>query len=195
VTYNDDNEGYYRIENYDEVTNERWTETELMHTTIVQNGEEESKTSFCAIPSHVTDYARILLWNIIKEVGYENMLYCDTDSIKVRYKDKDRILYPKDNYELGSLSLEDTTDNFTIYGCKDYSTEKSEKIKGVPKNYTRINENTFLYKVFNRMNTHLRKQIIDHYIISSVVKTNKRVYDKGIVHRNGRITPLRINDW
>lgn len=195
VTYNEDNEGYYRIENFDEVTHEKWTETELLHTNIVQNGEEEGKNSFVAIPSHVTDYARLLLWSLIKMVGYNNVLYCDTDSIKIREKDKDKITYKIDNYELGALSLEDITEKFTIYGCKDYSTEKIEKIKGVPKNYTRINTNTFLYKTFLRMNTHLRKEIIDHYLIGQVLKTNKRNYDKGIVTNDGRVHPYRLKDW
>jgi hypothetical protein len=148
-----------------------------------------------AIPSHVTDYARLILWDLIDMVGYNNVLYCDTDSIKIREKDKDKISYKIDNLELGALSLEEITKNFTIHGCKDYSTEHSEKIKGVPKNYTRLGPNTFSYKSFLRMNSHLRRQIVDHYLISSIIKTNKRVYDKGIVTNDGRVHPLRFNDW
>ncbi len=195
VSYNNDNEGYYKIDNYDEVTHEKWTETELLHTNIIQNGEEEGKTSMVAIPSHVTDYARLLLWELIEMVGYNNVLYCDTDSIKIRERDKESITYDIDNYKLGSLSLEGITKEFTIYGCKDYKTEHTEKIKGVPKSNTPQGKNSFLYKVFLRMNTHLRKQVIDHYLIASVLKTNKRVYDKGIVTLDGRVHPFRLKEW
>lgn len=195
ISYNEENEGYYRIDNYDDVTKEYWTETEILHTNIIQRGEEEGQNSFVAIPSHVTDYARMLLWGIIDSIGYNNVLYCDTDSIKIRKKDQDKVTYKVDNYELGALSLEDTTKSFTIYGCKDYKTEKECKIKGVPKNHEKINNNTFKYKMFNRLNSHLRKQIIDHYIISSIIKTNRREYDKGIVDRSGRVHPLLIKEW
>lgn len=195
INIDEENNGYYRIENYDAVTGDRWTETELLHTNIIETGEEEGKLSMVAIPSHVTDYARLLLWKLIDMVGYNNVLYCDTDSLKIREKDKDKINYRIDNYDLGALSLEDVTKTFRIYGCKDYYTEKGEKIKGVPKNYIRINDNTFQYKVFPRMNTHLRKQIEDHYIIQTMIKTNKRVYDKGIVDSNGRVHPLKIYQW
>ncbi len=195
ITYDDENNGYYRIECYDLETGERWTETEVLHTKIIQTGDEEAKTSIVAIPSHVTDYARLVLWELIKQVGYNNVLYCDTDSIKTREKDKGRISYKIDNYELGALSLEQVTNSFTIYGCKDYKTETDEKIKGVPKNYERINNNTFKYKFFPRMNTHLRKEIDDHYIIGNVIKTNYRKYDKGIVDLHNRVHPLFIKDW
>lgn len=195
ISYSGNNEMYNRMECYDMVTGERWTETELLNTKIVQTGEEEAKTSLVAIPSHVTDYARLILWKLIKMVGYDNCLYCDTDSIKIRKRDAYRVTYPIDNYTLGALSLEEITKQFVIYGCKDYRTEKSEKIKGVPKSYTRINDNTFKYISFPKMNTHLRKNIDDHYLITEVIKTNKRVYDKGIVDIHNRIHPLILDQW
>lgn len=193
--YDDNNYGYYRIECYDDITNEHWIETELLHTKIIGVGEESSPTSLVAIPSHVTDYARLVLWSIIKDVGIKNMLYCDTDSIKIRSKHKDLVKYPIDNFELGKLSLEDTTNTFNIYGCKDYETEHSLKIKGVPKNAIKVGDNSYEYSSFPRMNTHLRKQISDHYIINKIVKTNKRVYDKGFVDSSHKVHPFILNEW
>ena len=195
ISYSGNSDSYYRMECFDIVTHEKWTETELLNTKILEKGEEEAKTSLVAIPSHVTDYARLVLWSIIDMVGYDNCLYCDTDSLKIRERDKDRITYKIDNYELGALSLEDITEQFVIYGCKDYRTEKSEKIKGVPKNYERINENTFKFSVFPRMNTHLRKQVADHYLINEMIKTNKRIYDKGMVDPCNRVHPFHMTQW
>jgi len=195
LEYDDDNYGYYRIQNMDAETGETWTETEVLHATITSDGEENAPTSLVAIPSHVTDYARLRLWKIIEQVGIDKVLYCDTDSVKIRAKDKDLITYPIDDYDLGKLSLEDITEKFTIHGCKDYETEHVKKIKGVPSNAESLGDGTYRYSYFPKMSTHLRKQIIDKFMIISMVKKNKREYTKGVVMKNNRIRPFTLNEW
>jgi DNA polymerase elongation subunit (family B) len=48
--------------------------------------EEESQISFPAIAAHVTSYARLILWNVIRWCRDHNVkyYYCDTDSIFVQ---------------------------------------------------------------------------------------------------------------
>ena len=101
-------------------------------------------------------------------------------------------MYPIDPYELGALSMEETFHVFKIFGAKDYQTENTKKIKGVPKAATKIGKNTYRYLCFPNQDTHLRKKLIDQHLIYPVIKTNKRVYNKGIVSGSGVIYPFLL---
>lgn len=190
-TYDGDIE-YYRGEYIDSKTGERGTETYIMNTHIVECGEEISNKSFVAIPAHITEYARLLLWKIIKQVGYNNVLYCDTDSIKIRKKDFKKVKYKVDNNELGALKIEDEYKKFIINGNKDYIQDDTIKLKGVPPRATKNKDGDYEYYTFLSHLSHMRMYEIDNFITRHTVKHLTRKYDKGIVLKNGRIIPIRF---
>lgn len=185
---------YKRMEVFDLVTRQHWIETHLMNVRYVEVGEEISNTTLTAIPAHITEYARLLLWEIIEQVGYDNVLYCDTDSIKINKMYLEKVKYKIDDYELGALAIEKEHEEFSIWGAKDYSTEHETKIKGVPKTAKKLSDNTFRYTRFYRQSTHLRKEIDHGVLIAEVTKTMRREYTKGIVQADGKVRPYRIPD-
>lgn len=87
--------------------------------------KEDSKHTFPCIPVFITSYARIKLLNTMKEIGEENVVYCDTDSNHILAKSKCQI---KSSTDLGDFKYE-YTKRQTYYRPKMYG----EKKKGVPK--------------------------------------------------------------
>lgn len=185
-------EGYYRIDNYDMVTKERWTETQLLNTLVTTGETENGKYSLVAIPAHITENARLYLWSLIERVGYERVYYMDTDSLFTHSSVQKTMVGISDNSRLGALSADRNIDELTIYGAKDYVADGVQKLKGIPARAKRIRQNVYTYDEFLRQNSHLRMQVSDHYIIRTMTKRVQRVYDKGIVTDSGFVLPFQL---
>ncbi|GAH63209.1 unnamed protein product, partial [marine sediment metagenome] len=82
-----DNGGEYTREDvYSMITGKMVTITHLMNQRLIQYQEGEGENSNVAIAAHITENARFVLWDLMKKAGLKNVLYCDTDSIKIREK-------------------------------------------------------------------------------------------------------------
>lgn len=189
---NIDYDGYYREEILDAVTGLTEVTYQLFNMLITQFGFEENPKSFVAIATHVTEYARLLLWKIIKDTGRDKVLYCDTDSIKIRKDDIKYVKYPMDETRLGALKVEDEFHHLIIYGVKDYETENDIKIKGIPKNAEHIGTNMYKYDEFCRSKEHMEKRITDYFLVRPATKLLYRNYDKGIVTESGKVNPISL---
>lgn len=134
--------------------------------------------SFIAIASHVTDYARMQLYQYIKEAGKENVMYVDTDSLIVNeqgYLNLKKYISPD---ELGKLKLEEEGDYITIHGLKDYETKNYRKIKGIKLNSTQLSNNVYLVNEFPSMKTVLKQNMHDSITITKKIKKLNREYRK-----------------
>ncbi|GAG74999.1 unnamed protein product, partial [marine sediment metagenome] len=100
-----DDDEYSREIIFNLVTGHSTIITRLMNTEITQRMEGEGKNSNVAIASHITENARFYLWEIMKTVGIEKILYCDTDSIKLRVVDLDRKKIRTSRTILGALKV------------------------------------------------------------------------------------------
>jgi hypothetical protein len=165
----------------------------------LEEGENESFYSFPAIASHVTSYARMLLWKYIETAGIENVYYTDTDSLFVNlegYKNLEKANFLNED-TLGLLKLEYQADYLDIRGCKDYTLKYSgkvvDKIKGVSKNSKKINDNTFLSIQWQGYTKGLRNNSLDGYSNNVMVKKLKREYTKGIIE-NEKVHPFIYKD-
>ena len=190
-----DREGYFRHEIYDPYDHSVETETLLFNTLIRSYGEMNGNNSLVAIPAHITEYGRLMLYNIIGEIGYENVLYCDTDSVKIEGRHEHLIRHEIDESKIGALKIEERFHSFTIYGCKDYETENAVKLKGIPRNARLIAPGTYEFDSFCGQSTHLRKGEIDEFLLRRIVKKVARRYDKGSVNDDGRVVPFRFFDF
>jgi len=188
-------DGYYREEIADLVTGQTEVITKLFNKRFIEWGSESAPTSFVAIAAHVTEYARFHLWKIINDIGIQRVLYCDTDSIKIRKKDLKYLTYEIDSAKLGALKIEDTFKTLEISGAKHYETEKERVVKGVPLNAKRINHNTWEYLSFPGQDTHLRQKVTRYFIVQPVKKVMKRNYDKGQVLPNGKVRPFHFSEF
>lgn len=185
-------DGYFKEDVADLVTGEMISVTKLFNKRFATRGHEASKKSFPAIAAHVTEYARLYLWNIIKSIGREHCLYCDTDSVKIKKEDMKYVNFPLSEDILGALKDEGQTDRLILYGPKDYETEKGFKAKGVPKSAVKISQGHYKYQEFMRQATHLRTRSSRFYIVLDKEKRLQRNYTKGEVLESGAIKPFDL---
>ena len=159
----------------------------------VRHGDKlEWKHSFPAISSHVAAYGRMKLWSYMKLAGLENVFYVDTDSLFVNDNGYDKLKAFISDTELGKLKLDKTADNLTIFGAKDYIFGDLIKRKGIRKEAIPLGHGKFTQKRFYKFRSLLKQGCLDAPIVEDITKTLKRRYDKGIVHKDGTVTPLQL---
>lgn len=164
-----------------------------------------SESTYNAIPSYLTSYARIYLHKFLQKYQ-DNLLYCDTDSIFLQNK---KIGDKYISTEMGDFKLEGNFNNGWFLGCKFYVLNDEDdykvKIKGVrvrdkiksitelPLEYT---QNTY-YK--NRESLRRNKIAGSKKILKKTVNPlafDKRYYDCEIDYRNECVDtyPMVINN-
>ena len=147
--------------------------------------------TFIAVAAHVSSYARMVLWYMIKTAGIDNVYYCDTDSIFVNEEGYERVKqYVGD--ALGALKIEGVYDRAVFMAPKMYVLGDMRKHKGLTKNARPIAPNEYEDIKFYRALTLLSKGIYDRVIVEKVIKRFTAAYDKGVVTPNGRVRPWRL---
>jgi len=183
-------DGYWRMPTYDFLTGEVDMEYKLLNKVIRTTGKIPGKRSFIGVAAHVTEYSRLLLWKIIEDIGPERVLYCDTDSVKIRKSDMKYVNYPQHSTELGALKIESESEQLNIRGAKNYVTETERKIKGIPLSAIEIQKDTWQYNSFMSQSYHMIHQIIAGNVVKSQTRRAPSFYDKGQVAADGRVTPF-----
>ena len=162
------------------------------HETFIAQGEDEAANSMPAIAAHITDHARLYLWQLIKRAGFKNCFYCDTDSV-ILNKSGMKNLIPKIKPDkLGMLKIEGDETLVEIRGAKNYTFGCDDIMKGIPKNAKQNKDGSFTYEFFPGMVTELRRGIKEDYRIETQTKRLTGLYDKGIVTRSGRVKPFHL---
>ena len=156
--------------------------------------QDESRDSFVAIASHVTAFARGLLFDLITEAGWENVYYIDTDSLFVNEIGLDNLSEVLDEYEIGKLKIEKEGDFMNIYNLKDYEIGEHIVRKGIKKNAITIKANVFQQDQFLKVKSLLRANSIDTPLVRTITKTLKREYKKGIVLEEGKVMPFELDE-
>jgi len=154
--------------------------------------ERESYNSFPAVASFVTAYARMRLWGLLEKAGRDHVWYCDTDSL---YCDEAALMAVGDEVdpsELGQLKIEHFYDWVHFHGCKDYETPWNVKIKGVRKDAVKKAEGVYEQTRFAKFLSSLRLGSISKVLELRAVKRLRRVYEKGLVGADGRVSPYQL---
>ena len=152
--------------------------------------ESESRNSMPAIAAYVTSYARMALWRGLQAAGRSNVLYCDTDSMVVDDRGLERIRGSLDPERLGAWSLKDSFDRVTLHGPKDYMFGDTRRVKGVRHNATWTAPNAVVQDHFVGFRGLLREGQLDAPIVTTIEKKLARVYLKGDVGTDGRVSPF-----
>lgn len=190
------NEAYLseRIYDLDEDCYYRVTQLGTLRT-VYKEKVNESFHSFPAISAHVTEYARMYLWYLMKIARLKNLYYVDTDSLYVNrsgYKLLKSYLHPT---KLGALKLEGISTSFHIYGPKDYVLDGTVKLKGIPKKAEKLGDDVYRCDMFPGIKRELQRGLTDFYTIESRVKHLKREYTKGVVSASGSVSPFCLAEF
>lgn len=160
---------------------------------IEQQGEyTEARESHPAIAAHITAHGRMQLWGLMQIVGVGNYYYNDTDSLWVNEKGAVALSAHMHDNELGKLKTEGVHSQVIIHGPKDYYIDGLTKIKGIKKNAVQIQYGEFEQDKFTTLVGLLRRGDLTAPIVSKVTKHLRRIYDKGVVDKNGRVLPLTL---
>jgi hypothetical protein len=195
ITPDDGPPDFERIEEYGPGDDEHWIITRLFNVRIEEKGRELAPFSSMAIASHITENARMVLDDIISSVGRDRVLYCDTDSLIIRKEDLNRVNYPLNDGELGSLKIDKEGECLIINAPKDYLLGSFVKRKGVPAQAVEIGRDTYSYITFPRLKTYLREGAPAGVRPKKVIKKLSKEYNKGIVERGGRVMPYQLEWW
>jgi len=184
-----------RIEDcYDSVTNRHYQIRYLLGEIFELTGYDESFNSFPAIASHVTAYARMYLYSLMKQAGKGNYFYCDTDSLLVNEAGLCRLQNKIHGRRLGLLKLENTTNQVSIRGLKDYTVGEKNVTKGLRKNAVKISPDCYEQDLWPSFKGLLGRHRSDTYKVYRLRKQLCRRYDKGVISSDGSVTPFRLAD-
>jgi len=160
--------------------------------TVIDQGEDEAANSMPAISAHVTDHARVYLWNLIDQAGLSNCFYCDTDSIIVNATGLKNLRPKLHHDQLGLLKIEGQARRVVLRGAKHYTFGSDTRIKGIPRKTKQNKDGSYTYTHFPGIISELRQGITEDYRIGSQTKRLTGLYDKGIVSKSGRVLPFRL---
>jgi len=191
----EDADSYQRLETYDLVTGRSVIEYKLLGMWVQEGGREIGKNSLVAVSAHITEYARLLLWSLIERIGVDRVLYCDTDSVKIRKADLSRVNWPIHETDLGALKVEDRTNRLNLIGPKAYETDTERVIKGIPKKAVEVEPGLFEFPSFGRATYHMTHEIKDCVVVTKRHRRLQRKYDKGIVKADGSVAPFHFGQW
>lgn len=158
----------------------------------VSRGLEEGFNSFPAIAAHITADARMKLYEYIEKAGWENVYYCDTDSLFVNDVGFANLSKDISQGSLGKLSLVKQTDNLVINGLKDYVFGSETVIKGIRKDAVKISDSVFIQTQFEGLRGSISKGRLNAMITRQVQKRLSRKYHKGNVTTSGWVKPFAL---
>jgi len=174
----------------DAQTGRHGSQTALGGSVYEEYHEGEGYHAIPAIAAHVTADARLYLLSMIRRAGWENVYYCDTDSLIVNragYYNLESEIAPD---VLGKLKVETQSDWLIVNAPKDYEMEGRRKIKGVSKNAVEIDDGVFLQEQWMRLAGLIRQGFDAGYTSKEIIKHQQRVIHSGRLSNEGRIDPF-----
>lgn len=160
--------------------------------TEIETGTREAYNAFPAIASYITGAARAYLARLFELAGWDNVLYCDTDSVFVNEEGYRRVVNEIDAKELGKLKVEGESQDVTILGPKRYRFGNRERSKGIRKDAFVVGENLYLQEQFQSFAGSIRSGLTDRVRIHTITKRLSDLYTKGNVGPDGTVTPFQL---
>lgn len=155
--------------------------------------EGESIDSFPAIAAHVTAYARMHLFSLLRQVPQGHAYYMDTDSLIVDEIGLKALEGTLSETRLGALKIESSSDTLTINSPKDYQMGERVRIKGIKGNAVQLSTNVYRQTNWDRIPGMIRKGDLTTYTTTEVEKTLYREIKSGEVLANGWIAPFVLD--
>lgn len=155
----------------------------------------EATYSFPAIAGAVTSASRYVLRSFMDKAGKNNVFYMDTDSLIVNQEGYTRLLPDLDNNKLGSLKLENTSNDLIINGAKDYYFHGITKLKGI-KSDAIYDDKTRKHRQlqFNSMIAWMNSGGSGGATGKYTHKGRTGIYTKGEDLQNGFIVPFTLDE-
>lgn len=185
------------VESYggiDLVTNTRyWVVVYGGRLVVTEKGEKNGYNTFVAIAAHVTENARLFLWDSVQRAGKENSFYCDTDSLFTNGQGLENMESLLHDSKIGGWKTEDSSKHVVIRGPKDYQFGEETHRKGIRKNAVQVGDNKFEQDMFPTFRACIADKNLTGYVVKRVTKQLKGEYKKGTILDTGRVVPYIMN--
>jgi len=177
---------------YDEPSGMYYDQVYLAGRVYKEWNEGESYNSFPAIAAHVTAYARLELWKLLKQVPAGHAFYADTDSLIVDEIGYKSLASHLDPVRLGCLKVERTSPWLEVNCPKDYAMDGRSRMKGVSSKATLTPDGGYSQTQWTRLNGLIRQGLDKGYTTSPVVKHLTRAIHSGTVSPEGWVEPFHL---
>ena len=157
--------------------------------------ESEAHNSAPIIASEITSYARLLLWDLIKQAGRENVLYVDTDSLVVSESGYLRLKESISVSRLGYLKLEGESHYSEFWAPKDYLFGGVQKTKGIRSKAKQISPVDYEQERFQSWDVNLKGGSDGFVLVTPQTKHLMRINHKALVNGHGPTYPLQLKEW
>ena len=171
-------------------TGKRSYQTSLGGVIFEEFHEGESHHAIPAIAAHVTADARLYLFSLIQKAGFENVFYCDTDSLiinRMGYYNLESEIQPD---VLGKLKIETQSNWLRVNAPKDYEMSERKKIKGIRNNAIPLDDNTFIQEQWVKLAGLINQGFELGYTSKEITKHQQRIIHSGTVTMTGKIEPF-----
>jgi hypothetical protein len=155
----------------------------------------ESHNSLPAIAAHITAYARLYLWRLLRLAGPNNCYYVDTDSLLVNQAGWDNLRSTIAPVRLGALKPELISGWAEIRAPKDYALEGRERIKGIRADAENLAEGVYDQAEFDHLRGMLQAGDIGNYHVRRVVKHQSRRIYSGRLLASGWVEPWNLAEF
>lgn len=180
----------WRVTAIDETDNTRFQEIAWNGVVYRELREGEAYLSAPSIAGAITAEARSYLYSLFIKAGTDNVIYTDTDSLMVNECGFNNLRGLLDDLKLGYLKLEKSSNDVTIYNCKDYEFGDMHRMKGIPAKAERIDKNVWQYLEFQGFSAWLSDNINKGAEGKISTRTRRATYKKGYVGSDGYVNPF-----
>lgn len=157
--------GTSRFSVYDRATGET-TDMLQIGTTIWENaGRVESPQSLPMITGYIQAIARVRLWEIMRALPPNALLYVDTDSLLVTDMNSKHVAALAATPVGEGLRLKRSWDGFAIYGPRQIVTGRDLRVAGVPSRAERESKGVYKGEVWDTLTGSLSRGNTDRVII------------------------------
>jgi hypothetical protein len=163
------------------------------HTLMRSTQKGESYNAFCAIASHVTANARLVLYNAVLKAGREHCFYSDTDSIILDATGYMRLADDLDDTRLGAWALEGKSDFIEVVAPKHYLFDGKWTMKGVRKTAEKLEDGAYRQEQWPGFSTIL-KSGREQYFNTLTTKRLSPEIRTGKVMPDGTVVPLVLGN-
>ncbi|MEW5992934.1 MAG: DNA polymerase [Candidatus Zixiibacteriota bacterium] len=133
-----------------------------------------SYNTLVTIASHITAIGRLKLWQLMSQAGLDHVYHVATDSLIVDAIGLQRLQDHIHPSQPGRLKIEQEFTNLIIKAPNDMMIDGLEKIKGVSKKATKLDDDTYQITAWPHFNTLLKHSELEQYYTRSVTKTLQR---------------------
>ena len=154
----------------------------------------ESFHSFPAIAAHVTAYARMYLYRLVRRITPGHVYYMDTDSMivdRIGLNEMDVMLDPD---EIGSMKIEHQSEDLSIFAPKDYIMGDRVRLKGIKKDAVMITPGVYKQTHWFHLPGLIRIGSLSGSMTKTIVKHQRRVILSGHRGADGWISPFCLSE-